>query len=320
MRVVLVMLMLGAVVIGAAAYQAGNISGGSLGLMNFGLVSVQSAEAVLLIASLAALALWFGSYVLLERVLMGLVAIMSLAFVITAILVTEHWGGLVNALFSISMPEHSALIIVGLIGTTIVPYNLFLHSDLVAKKWAVNGQLSTVRRDTAVAIVLGGLVSSAIVVCAAAIEGSQITSVIEMSTGLRPLAGDTAPKLLSIGLFAAGLTSAITAPLAAAVVCRSCFNWPAKHTDWRHRLVWAAILLIGSAVAISGIDAIELIKVAQFANGLMLPLAVILLLYLVNQKRILGSYTNGRPLNTLMSLILLIVLVLGARGVLQAVA
>jgi len=137
LKMLVVGLIISAVVIGNAAYEAGNIGGAVLGLNGvFGelpLGSVNLWGAV--IGLVAFILLYIGSYKVLERVLVGLVIFMSLAFMITAIMTRPDVGELVKGLFIPSAPEDSWLTIVGLIGTTIVPYNLFLHANLVKEKW-----------------------------------------------------------------------------------------------------------------------------------------------------------------------------------------
>ena len=99
---------------------------------------------------------------------------------------------------------------------------------------------------------------------------------------------------MGIGLFAAGVTSAITAPLAAAYVANSCFNWKAGLKDYRFRAVWVFVLLIGALSLSMQFKPIEIIKFAQVTNGILLPAVAGLMLWIVNQSGVLGKYTNKK--------------------------
>ncbi|MGB7395027.1 MAG: Nramp family divalent metal transporter, partial [Pricia sp.] len=270
LRNLVIAIVLGAIVIGNAAYEGGNIGGGVLGLEAvFGTVYQDVYPFV--IGGFAFVLLYLGNYKILEKVFIALVLVMSLSFVITAILTRPDILEIGAGLFVPSAPEDSLLTIIALVGTTVVPYNLFLHAALVSEKWKSESDLKSARRDTVVSIVLGGLVSMAVIVAAAAIPGGDIGNVMDLAQSLEPLYGETARYFMGIGLFAAGITSAITAPLAAAYVAKSCFGWKADLKDTRFRAVWMVILVLGVLFLSLGIRPIEIIKFAQVTNGMLLP-------------------------------------------------
>ncbi|MFT5829269.1 MAG: manganese transport protein, partial [Urechidicola sp.] len=132
-----ILLIVSAILIGNAAYEAGNISGGALGLasvlstsvLEMGTVSFPFIPA--LIGVVAFVVLYFGNYKTIERFLVALVIVMSLSFLIAAVLTQPDISEVLKGLFIPSIPDESLLLIVGLIGTTVVPYNLFLHASLV---------------------------------------------------------------------------------------------------------------------------------------------------------------------------------------------
>ncbi|OFE12240.1 manganese transporter [Pseudohongiella acticola] len=321
-RYIVLLVILSAIVIGNAAYEAGNISGGRLGLETLlGITSAAGSRWLsLVIGTLAFALLFIGSYRLLERALIGMVIMMSLAFVMAAVLTRPDLTALLQGLLRPSLNDASILTILGLIGTTVVPYNLFLHASLVSEKWRSADDLPHARRDTFIAIAIGGLVSMAIIICAAAVNAADISNAADLARGLEPLFGSFARYFLSLGLFAAGITSAITAPLAAAYVVRGCMGWPKdlKHTGFR--LVWMFILGIGITFSSLGINPIDIIRFAQVANGLALPLVVAILLWIMNQTAVLGEHKNTRLNNVLGSLILLVTVALGTRTIIQVMA
>jgi Mn2+/Fe2+ NRAMP family transporter len=304
---------LAAIVIGNAAYEGGNIGGATLGLEAiFGME--HSKFYPFIVGFIAFGLLYFGSYKVLEKALVSLVILMSLSFFITAIITKPNLGEILKGLFIPSVPDESILTIIALVGTTVVPYNLFLHASLVSEKWSQR-DLKPARWDTVISIALGGIVSMGIMVAATTIPNKNITNVIDLAMGLEPLYGSAAKYCIGIGLFAAGITSAITAPLAAAYVVNSCFGWKAKLTDWRFRSVWMLIIGLGVFFLSFGIKPIEIIKFAQIANGILLPIIAIFLLWVVNRKSVLGNYKNNLFQNILGILIIIITLILAIKTI-----
>ncbi|WP_299260759.1 Nramp family divalent metal transporter [uncultured Aquimarina sp.] len=319
-RWILIGVILSAIFIGNAAYEAGNISGGVLGLstilgspiIEIGTISINYMS--ITIGVIAFILLYIGNYKVLERSLIVLVLFMSIAFIITAIVTKPD----LSLLFQGFVPDLSTdkiLTIVGLIGTTVVPYNLFLHASIVSEKWKSTNDLPGARKDTIVAIVLGGLVSMAIIIAGAAIQQTEVNNAADLAKGLEPVFGSMAKYVLSMGLFAAGITSAITAPLAAAYVVKGCMGWQDGLKSKSFRAIWIFILFLGVLFSSLGIKSIVIIRFAQVANGLLLPIIAIFLLWVMNQKNILGKFTNSLKQNILGFLIVFITCFLGFRGI-----
>lgn len=315
-RSTMIGIILGAIVIGNAAYEAGNIGGGTLGLEAiFG--NAYSDYYAWVIGGMAFILLYIGNYKVLEKVFVLLVLIMSLSFVITAILTKPDLFELARGLFVPTVSEDSILTIVALVGTTIVPYNLFLHASLVSEKWKSAKDLKAAKRDTVVSIILGGMVSICIIITAAAINNNQVENVMDMAEGLKPLYGSSAKYFIGVGLFAAGVTSAITAPLAAAYVANSCFGWDVNFKHWKFRMIWMLILGLGVFFLTFDIRPIEIIKFAQVANGILLPVIAVFLLWVVNRTSVMGAYKNTRMQNIIGVTIILLSIILGAKSILM---
>ncbi|AXT19844.1 divalent metal cation transporter [Flavobacteriaceae bacterium AU392] len=298
-KVFSLILILSAIVIGNAAYEAGNISGGVLGLetiignpsVTIGNVSINALS--LVIGTIAFILLYIGNYKVLERVLVGMVILMSLAFIITAILTKPDLIEVFKGAFIPKFPKESILTIIGLVGTTVPPYNLFLHASLVKEKWHSESDLKYVRKDTIIAVVFGGIVSMCIIMAGVSIQSADVSNASDLAKGLEPLFGSYAKYFLSIGLFSAGITSAITAPLAAAFVANGCLGWKAHMKSRKFRAVWMVILLLGVLFSSLGIKPIEIIKFAQVANGILLPVIAGFLIWIMNKSSILGKYRNN---------------------------
>jgi len=224
-----------------------------------------------------------------------------------------------NGLFIPKINSESLIVVLGLIGTTVVPYNLFLHSSLVKEKWNDISKLKIARVESLISIVIGGIVSMAIIITAASVSNDNVESVIDLAKGLEPLYGKFAIYFLGIGLFASGITSSITAPLAAAYVAKSCFGWKGSLKSLNFRLLWFSILLIGVVVSLLKLNPIEVIKFAQFSNSLLLPIIAILLFWLINNKSILKNRYSYKLQNILVTVIILITIILGVKGIINLI-
>ena len=315
-RYVVIGIILSAIVVGNAAYEAGNLGGAVLGMQAlFG--TTYNTLYPFIIGLFAFLLLYIGNYKVLEKTFVALVLVMSISFILTAILTGPNILEVLKGLFVPKVPKDGILTIIALVGTTVVPYNLFLHASLVSEKWKTTDGLPAAKKYTLVAVVLGGFVSICIIVSASAITSSEVSSVMDMAEALEPLYGASARYFMGIGLFAAGITSAITAPLAAAYVVNSCFGWKAGLKDNRFRAVWIGILAAGVFFLSFNIKPIEIIKFAQIANGILLPVIAILLLWVVNRKAVMGVYRNTKIQNIAGVVIIVLAVILGVKSIIS---
>ncbi len=316
-----------AIYVGNIAYEAGNLSGAALGIQaalstqSTGNATLTSHLYVAGIGALAALLLSLGNYRQIERALLALVALMALAFVTTAVVVRPDLTAIFQGALAPSIPTGSLITVVALIGTTIVPYNLFLHASAAKDRYRSRDELADARFDTAISIGLGGLIAISIVTTAAASafgSGSAINDATDMAAQLEPVFGAGAKYLLSFGLFAAGLSSGIAAPLAAGYVISELLGWHPDHDRRKINAVRLSVIASGVGFALTGIKPIAIIVTAQFANGLLLPFIVAFLLYVMNQSTHLENHVNGRAANLLGALILVVTTGLGMRLVIGA--
>ena len=269
----------------------------------------------LIIGIISFVILFAGKFKHIERILITMVLLMSVVFVVTAIAVKPDMASILSGMFIPSLSDKNQLAILGLIGTTIVPYNLFLQASSVSQKWKHKEDLRDLQKENTVAIGLGGLISMAIVIASAAtIYGSDVTGVNDMATQLEPLLGSWAKYFLATGLFAAGISSSITAPLAAAYTARGIFGWKSDRNDIKFRTVWIFILAIGTVFSMIGYKPIQVIQIAQIANGILLPVIVFFLIYLCNKKSLLDTYVNKRWQNALAGLVVLVSLIVSFRS------
>ncbi|MDX1661594.1 MAG: Nramp family divalent metal transporter [Gemmatimonadota bacterium] len=317
-RIVAVALVIGAIGIGNAAYQTGNLLGAGLGLV--GLAGGTPGPWAAGIAAVAFGLLWTGSYRVVERALAALVAVMGAVFVVSAIAVRPSVADVLTGLLVPSMPSGAAVIAAALVGTTVVPYNLFLHAASVREKWDGVEDLPTARRDLVVSIAVGGAIGMAVVVAAAGAgaSGEAVESAADMARALEPALGRWAEALFALGLLAAGTTSAITAPLAAAWAVAGALGWRRELDAPGVRVTWISVLTIGTLFATTGIRPVAAIVFAQAANGLLLPAVAAFLVVVANDRERMGRWANGRAANALAAVVVAVATLLGSRALLGA--
>lgn len=313
-RTLMVILVIAAIGIGGASYAGGDTSGTALAITSVIDVDIRIVV-VLLIAILFGL-LWTGSYKVIEKVLIVMVGILALLFIMTAVIVRPDIVGLLQGMFIPTIPSGALLTTIALIGTTVVPYNLFLQASLVQENWGevpVDRAMKEARTDTAVSISLGGVITLAVMVTAVGsmyVRGIAAEEGPDLAEALRPLLGDAAPWVFAVGLFAAGFTSALAGPLGAAYAITGVLGVSNDLRSKPARIVWISTLLVGAIIALTGFNPIQIIVIAQAANGLLLPIVAILLMIVMNNKRIMGKYTNGIVSNILGWLIVAVVVFL----------
>jgi manganese transport protein len=197
-----------------------------------------------------------------------------------------------------------------------VPYNFFLHASAVRERWSGPEELSEARWDSGLAILLGGLVSMAVVITAAGAGTTGVRNAADMAVQLQPLLGSWARGFFGAGLLAAGLTSAITAPLAAAWAACGVMGWEPDLRSRPFRLVWGVVLGAGALFTAIGLRPVPAILFAQVANGLLLPAVAAFLLIVVNDGARMGRWRNGPWLNLAGALVVAVAALLGLKTIL----
>ncbi len=316
----ILILIICAIGFGNAAYQTGNILGAAIG--GSAITGIPAQGLAIAIALIAAGLLASGTYKIIERVLISLVFVMGLVFVVAMFIQPPDFKLLASQVIPTGIPDGSMLTIIALIGTTVVPYNLFLHANAVQQKWRVtedpNVSLQEARVDLVLSIGLGGFVTFAIMATAAtAFYGSGIeVNAVSIATQLEPILGKSARYFVATGLFAAGLTSAITAPLAASYAVCGALGWPLDLKDFRFRLIWILVIFFGAVFAVAQTKPLTAILIAQAANGMLLPIIAICLLWVMNQSSLLGQFRNSVLNNFFAMAVILVTVGLGTQKLL----
>ena len=300
-----------AITFGNAAYETGNLLGASLGLEI--LTGLSPRLWAVTIATCALALIMTGAYRAIQRVLVVLVVFMSCLFFVTAILARPSLSAFIGG-FVPTIPEGGLVTVIALIGTTVVPYNLFLHASTAREKWTdtpLARALPESRWDTIFSVALGGLVTAAIVVMAAPLTGFGNLELRMLALQLEPVLGSWSTTLFGLGLFAAGLTSAITAPLGAAYAACGVLGFPPELRSKPFRAISAFVVVTGCALVFIGGSPTEMIVLAQASNALLLPLIALFLLFVVNDSSLMGSSRNSFLSNLLGAGVVLVVSGLG---------
>lgn len=322
LRLVALALIVCAIGMGNTAYQAGNFTGAAMGLQQ--IMGGELVFWIVVIALFAGALLATSLYSVIRNFLTLLVVIMSVVFIVTLWLAKPDVSDIISGLFSPQIPTGGLLTTIALIGTTIVPYNLFLHASVARQvlphqqrngraQYVFNRDMSRMRKDNVLAIGIGGVITLAIVCTSAATFFAQgiAPNTQNLAIQLEPLLGEYARLFFAVGLLSAGITSAVTAPLAAAYTICAVFGWSTSPRTWPFRAIWILVLTVGAIVCFLGITPLTAILFAQASNGLLLPFIALFLLWVMNRQDILGDYTNGWMSNIFGGFIVLLVSGLG---------
>ncbi|PID25423.1 Nramp family divalent metal transporter [Sporosarcina sp. P7] len=304
--------------VGCAAYISGDLMGTSLGVSTLTnipahIVSPFIGVAILLLGL-------SGSYKLIEKLMIFLVIVMSVTFITTMIVVKPDIGAVFAGAFIPSVPTGSIIIIIALVGTTVVPYNFFIHSSMVQERWTQVSDLKEARWDTIISICVGGLITAAVLITAAStMMGMEVTSVADLSVQLEPLFGSWAKVFIAIGIFAAGFSSAIASPLGAAVAISSVLKWEGGMKNKKFKMVFSVVIIIGIITSAIGFSPLDVLLAAQALNGILLPIVAVYLFIIMNNKQLLGDQRNSTLLNIIGAIVILIAIFLGGYSLVDAV-
>lgn len=342
---IVLLLIIGAIILGSAAYETGNILGSIEGLKLI-FEGANQQFLVLLIGIFAIGALNLPSLRAISKFMGIVVMLMGFSFFFTLFLLKPSFSDILSG-FIPSIPKESpllpgggggaALLIIALIGTTVVPYDIFLGSGVLEKKQTVK----EMRFGLSVAIILGGIISMAVLIVGTIVtkdiflEATGSTEVTNelmqdsnnlykaLAYALTNKIGWWAPYVLGFGMFAAGFSSAITAPLASAITAKSLFEkknpkkW--KTQSFYFKFIWGGVLVTGLLFGFIGIKPVPAIIFAQALNGLILPFISIFLIFVVNDRKLMGDEgINNLFTNILMGIVVWVTLILGVKKLVDA--
>jgi Mn2+/Fe2+ NRAMP family transporter len=273
---------------------------------------------------IAAVIVWLlivkANYKWVERVFLAASAIF-LAYIVSGVLARPPWGEVAKAFVTPSFqfePGYVA-IFVTIIGTTIAPWMQFYQQSSIVDKGLKITEYAYERIDVVVGSLFAVIVASFIMIaCAATLHtnGVRIESAKDAALALGPLAGRYASSLFAFGLLNASVFSAAILPLSTAYVVCEAFGWEAGvNHGWRDApiffTVYTALIILGAGVILLPIQSlVKTMMASQTLNGMLLPIILIVMLRLINEKRLMGRWVNGRAFNILAWLIVTVLILL----------
>lgn len=328
-------LIFSAIVVGCAAYQTGNVLGTVSGVkliastFNHDIASGFTEPtslylsplqwSVLVCGGIAFVFLNIPSLKKIANILGIAVLLMTLSFIPIAWAVKPSFSDLLFNSIIPTMPRNfeAGVMVLAMIGTTIVPYDLFLGSAVMGKQ----GQtLRQMRFGLGTAVIIGGIITAAILIVGTKLAVGNFTF-DNMALKIEEIMGTWARYLFGFGMFIAGFCTMITAPIAAALTAQSLFmtNNPER---WRtqglyFKATWMTVLFTGIGFGFMNFKPEAAIILAQALNGLILPFIAIFLLFVVNNPKIMGDKMNSWFSNTLMAIAVCICLIVGIETIIE---
>ena len=275
---------------------------------------------------IAAVLVWLlivkGSYKNVERIFLVASGI-YLAYVASGIMANPPWDKVIQASVTPSFQFDAGYValFITIIGTTIAPWMQFYQQSSIADKGLKPSDYAYERIDVVVGAIFAIFVAVFITLsCAATLHanGIAIDTAKDAALALRPLAGEYASALFALGLLNASVFSAAILPLSTAYVMCEAFGWEsAVDRSWREAPIffslYTAFIVIGAAIILLPIPSlIEAMLASQTLNGVLLPVILVTMLILINDKRTMGKFVNGRMMNILSWVTVIILILLTA--------
>ncbi len=260
-----------------------------------------------------------GTYKIAERIFL-VFSVSLLTYVISAILGKPHWSEIGHSIIhpNFRVNGESLAMIIGIIGTTIAPWMQFYMQSSVIEKGLKMKNYKYTMVDIVVGCVATVVVAFFIMVaCASTLNenGVKIEEAKDAALALQPLAGQFASQVFAFGLFVASIFSATILPLATAFYVCEAFGFEAGiDKKWDEApefyVLYTSILVISAGIIlIPGAPLIAISLWTQVINGVLLPVVLVCMILLVNNKKIMGDYVN-KPFNNIIGWSTVIVLVI----------
>jgi NRAMP (natural resistance-associated macrophage protein)-like metal ion transporter len=259
-----------------------------------------------------------GTYKIAERIFL-IFSVSLLVYIISAIMGKPHWGEIGSAIINPRMQLNgtSLAMVIGLVGTTIAPWMQFYMQSSVIEKGLKMKQYKFTLIDIVVGCIATVVVAFFIIIaCASTLHenGIHINEAKDAALSLQPLAGNLAAHVFAFGLFIASIFSATILPLATAFFVCEAFGFEAgidkKWEDAPEFYVLYTAILIVSAIIIL-IPNVPLIGISiwsQVLNGMLLPVVLVCMILLINNKKIMGTHVN-KPINNFIGWTTVVVLI-----------
>ena len=276
------------------------IMGGAIALQMLFEVPIAAGSFMMLI--FVVVMLFTNSYRIIEKVIVGFVSVIGLAFLYELTLVDIDWVQAGKCWVTPSFPEGSMLIIMSVLGAVVMPHNLFLHSEIIqSRQWnledkkIIKKQLDYEFADTLFSMGIGWAINSAMILLAAATffrAGTVVEELQQAQSLLAPLLGGHAALVFAVALLFAGAASTITSAMAGGTIFAGIYEEPYDIKD-NHSRLGVAISLVGAYIIILLVgNPFRALIISQMILSMQLPITIFLQIYLTSSKKVMGEYAN----------------------------
>jgi len=261
----------------------------------------------------AALLVWLlvvrGSYRRVEKILLGLSAVF-IAYVVSAFLVGPDWAevGRATVVPHFTMSTGFITLAIAMVGTTIAPWMQFFVQSNVVDKGITAADLPLQRVDVVSGTIAAGFIAWCIVLTTGTVihpTGITIETAADAASALAPVAGAYAEQLFAVGLLGASLLAACVLPLTASYAVCEAFGFERGiDRSWAEAPVFNGIytfvIVFGAAfILLPGLNLVSIMVFSQVVGGILLPFLLIFMMIIVNDRRVMGRYTNNKGANIL---------------------
>ncbi len=267
-----------------------------------------------IVVPIAALVVWLvlygGSFKTTQKIFL-IFSAFYIVYIINGFLVKPDFGAAVVSLVKPTLEWSTPffLTMIALIGTTITPWGQFFIQSYVVDKGLEIKHYRAEKIEVYFGAFLTNIVSFFIIISTAATlykVGVRITDAKDAADALRPLAGNLAQFLFAFGLFSASMLGAFILPTATAYAVCEAFGWESGvNTKWKdakifYSLILASIIIPATLVLIPKVSLIKIMIWSQDINGILLPIILIFVMKIINDKRIMGEHTN-KPIGNIIA-------------------
>ncbi len=275
-------------------------------------------------AVIVAMGVWFlifhNSYAKLEKIIIGFVSFIGLAFIYELSLVQVNWTEAAVGFVMPVFPDGSIPVIMSVLGAVVMPHNLFLHSEIIqSRQWnreapeQLEKQLKFEFLDTLFSMIIGWAINSAMIIVAAAtffVVQANVDDLGQAAALLKPLLGEHAAVVFAVALLFAGIASSVTAGMAGGTIGAGIAGQGYKVTENATKYSIAGTLL-GAVVCIFAVkDTFQALIISQILLSMQLPFTILLQIYLTSSRDVMGSHANHRSTKIILWIIAVVVIAL----------
>jgi manganese transport protein len=255
-----------------------------------------------------------------ETAIIVFVATIMFCYVIELFFAQPDWASVPGGLLVPNIDSSSILVAIGILGATVMPHNLYLHSNIIQTRFLFHEDKTSVKKkvlgfakiDNVIALNLAFLVNSSILIMSAAAFGSRglhVAAIEEAHITLEFLFGASAAVVFAIALLASGISSSTTGTMAGQIVMEGFLN--IKIRPWLRRIILRLIVMVPAVIAIAiGVDPLRMLVLSQVVLSFQLPFAIIPLLMFTSNKKLMGDFTNKKWVNVLGAICAVIIITL----------